>query len=329
MNSPEELAGQRLMVGFDGQVISSDLKYLIDTLKIGGVVLFKRNLSDPEQIKDLCASLQSHARDCGHPPLFIAIDQEGGQVARLSAPFTVFKGNPDMKQEADAIDFARITAKELNQVGINMNFAPVLDVVPEGMNSIMAGRSFGTDLRWVSKMGAQIIEGLQRRGVMAVAKHFPGIGRTILDSHLDKPVVEADAYCLWDTDIVPFQKAVKCGVAGMMLSHIEYPAIDSNWPASLSPTIVEHWLRERLHYNGVVITDDLDMGAICKYYETPIIVRQLLSAGIDIMLICHRSEKMEVAFEEIMRLNRASSETADRSLRSVNRILKLKSRYFS
>jgi beta-N-acetylhexosaminidase len=329
LDSVEQLAGQRLMVGFEGETLSIDMKYLIDTLKVGGVVLFKRNLSNPEQIKALCEDLQEHARAVGQPPLIIAIDQEGGQVARLRAPFTEFKGNAAMTREEDAIDFARITAKEMHQARINMNLAPVLDVIPKGLEGVMAGRSFGDDIHWVSKMGANIIKGLQEQGIMAVAKHFPGIGRTTLDSHLDKPTLDTDEGTLQKTDFLPFQKAVECGVAGIMLSHIEYTAIDSDWPASLSSKIVRGWLRDRLKYDGVVMTDDFDMGAICKYYTIPTIVDQVLSADIDMMLICHRSENMEMAFEEIINKSRESSAMTDQARQSVYRIMKLKEKYLS
>ena len=143
--TPEQSAGQRLMVGFDGTELNAELKFHIKTLKVGGIILFSRNLIDPGQIKDLCFSMQSYVRSCGQPPLLIAIDQEGGQVARLKEPFTQFPGNSKMKGPEDAVFFAKTTAKELSEVGINMNMAPVLDVAPEGINSVMADRAFGSD----------------------------------------------------------------------------------------------------------------------------------------------------------------------------------------
>jgi len=186
--SDEQLAGQRLMVGFDGTGLDEDLKFLIGQIKAGGVILFSGNLEAPGQIKDLCFAVQDFAKQCGQPPLFIAIDQEGGQVARLKEPFSQFPGNPHMRHEADAVHFAEVTAAELNQVGINMNMAPVMDVAPQDINSIMAKRAFGGDPAWVSRLGVKIIEHLQQSHIMAVAKHFPGIGRTRLDSHLQLPV---------------------------------------------------------------------------------------------------------------------------------------------
>jgi len=327
--TPEQIAGQRLMVGFDGLSLSDDVRYLIDTLKVGGLILFKRNVSSPEQIASLCADAQAHARACGQPPLLIAIDQEGGQVARLGPPFTQFPGNPSMEGVPDADAFAETCARELSRVGINMNMAPVLDVAPGAGESIMTGRVFRGGPERVSEMGVRVIEGLQQKGVMAVAKHFPGIGRTTLDSHLDLPTLDADKADLDATDLVPFRAAVSSGVAGFMLSHIRYSAIDPEWPASLSPKIVRDWLREELGYDGVVMTDDLDMGAVNKHFDIQTAVRQVMAADVDIALICHRSPGMEAAFEEMMRVCWQSPETAKRSRRSVERILKLKEEYLS
>ena len=155
--SLEQLAGQRLMVGFEGKQFNRYLEFLIRDLKVGGVILFSQNVETPGQIKKLCGAVQEFARQSGQPPLIIAIDQEGGQVARLKEPFTQFPGNDAMADVDDAVYFARTTAAELARAGINMNLAPVLDVAPEDISSIMAGRSFGKDPRWVSTLGLTII----------------------------------------------------------------------------------------------------------------------------------------------------------------------------
>jgi len=327
--SEEHLSGQRLMIGFDGTEIDADLRFLIDTLKIGGIILFSRNIESSEQIRRLTQSVQDHAGACGLPPLFISIDQEGGQVARLKPPFTQFPGNPRMTGDADAARFAEVTASELSGIGINMNMAPVLDVAPEGFQSVMADRVFGHDPQWVARLGGVVIQGLQRRNVMAVAKHFPGIGRTRLDSHMDLPDLDIDPGVLMDTDLVPFRAAVAQGVSGIMLSHIRYPKIDPRWPASLSRAIAKDLLRGHVGYTGVVITDDLDMGAIEKHYDIRAAIGQVLWADIDIALICHRSPKIETACEEIRRRLRDSTELRDRGLNSARRILSLKERFMA
>jgi len=325
--TPEQLAGQRLMVGFDGTELNPELRFLIDTLKVGGIILFSRNLIDPDQIKNLCVSMQSYARSCEQPPLLIAIDQEGGQVARLKEPFTQFPGNAKMKDPEDAVYFARTTATELSEVGINMNMAPVLDVAPEGINSVMAERAFGPDPGWVSEQGKVVIEHLQAENIMAVAKHFPGIGRTVLDSHFELPDLDIDVDAMKGFDLFPFKTAISHDVAGIMLSHIRYTRIDPNWPASLSKTIADDLLRKQMGYDGVVMTDDLDMGAIEKHYDLKTAIRQILSADIDIPLICHAGPNIENAFKEIMDVQRRSQSMKAKGVKSLERIMRLKLRY--
>ncbi|MBW2590174.1 MAG: beta-N-acetylhexosaminidase [Deltaproteobacteria bacterium] len=323
------MAGQRLMVGFEGTKLSKELMFLIDTIKVGGVILFSGNLETPDQIKNLCSSVQKYALSKNQPPLFISIDQEGGQVARLKEPFTQFPGNPGMKGMDDAKHFARTTAKELKGVGINMNMAPVLDVAPEDIKSIMAQRAFGSDPEYVSDMGGKVIEHLQRRGVMAVAKHFPGIGRTTLDSHLELPFLEVSLPDLKSFDLLPFVSAVSNDVAGIMLSHILYKKIDPIWPASMSSIIVKELLRDRMGYDGVVMTDDLDMGAVVKHYDIITAIGKILSAEIDIILICHKGPDIEKGFNEILRNITDSQEMKVKGEASLRRILKLKQRYLS
>jgi beta-N-acetylhexosaminidase len=327
--SNQQIAGQRLMVGFEGTEFNQDLKFLINEIKVGGIILFARNVSTPEQINNLCFSVQRYASKCGQPPLIIAIDQEGGQVARLKEPFTQFPGNPAFKKEEDAVHFARVAAAELKRVGINMNLAPVMDIAPEEIESVMAGRVFGCDPRWVSDMGAAVIGNLQSGGIMAVAKHFPGIGRTTLDSHLDLPRLDIKLHKMESSDLLPFRAAIGCDVAGIMLSHVLYDKIDPNWPASLSKRIAKDLLRGRLKYDGFVITDDLDMGAIKKHYDVKTIIRRIQSADIDMALICHKGPDIENAFEELLKGLNSSQGLKAKGVESIRRILKLKRQYIS
>ena len=325
--SDEQLAGQRLMVGFEGTELNQDLMFLIDTLKVGGIILFAGNLSNEEQIKQLCFSIQDYTRSCGQPPLFIAIDQEGGQVSRLGEPFTRFPGNPIMKGKEDAVHFARVTASELKEVGINMNLAPVLDVVPKGFNSVMSDRAFGHDPMRVSELGVTVIEHLQESKIMSVAKHFPGIGRTKLDSHVEMPALDIDVKAMESTDLVPFEAAIKHEVSGIMVSHILYKKIDPEWPASLSTTITGDILRRRMGFEGIIMTDDLDMGAIKKHYDIKTVIRQILLADIDMALICHKGPDIENAFVEILNILGSSHSQKTKGTESVKRIIKLKRKY--
>ena len=319
------MAGQRLMLGFDGIEINADLKYIIRDIKAGGIILFKRNIENPEQVTVLCKSCQDYAASCGIPPLFIAVDQEGGTVARLREPFTLFKGNPYIETLEDAADFGAITADELKQVGINMNFAPVLDVVPPGVDSIMKDRVFKGDAKTVSTLGIEVIHTLQAKGVMAVAKHFPGIGRTLKDSHFHLPVLDCDLETLKQTDLVPFADAKNEGVSGIMLSHILYPKLDSQWQASLSPLIAEDLLRRQMGYDGLVMTDDLDMKAIENDMGT--CIRQIMRSGIDMALICHKGPGIDMAWQEITNRLNADEDLYLKGEKSVERILRYKKKY--
>jgi beta-N-acetylhexosaminidase len=321
------LAGQRLMVGFEGTTLNSDLRQMIQEMKIGGIILFKSNIQSPAQVSALCADAQAHAESCRVPRLFIAVDQEGGTVARLPAPFTLFPGNPSIHSLAAAENFARITAAELRGVGINMNLAPVMDVVPEGVASVMAGRAFPGDAGKVAALGTQVIQTLQAGRVMAVAKHFPGIGRTVKDSHYFLPELPVDLAVLEGSDLIPFQAAVASGVSGIMLSHISYPCIDDTWQASLSPFIANTLLRKTLGYRGLVLTDDLDMKAISHGIKT--CIRQILLADIDLALICHKGPDIRTAWEEILQLMEKDGDLAVSGKRSLARILDTKKRFLS
>ncbi len=325
--SEKQQAGQRLMVGFDGTALDDTLKFYIEQLKVGGIILFARNIDEPEQIEMLCKDAQDHARKCGQPPLFIGIDQEGGVVARLKSPFTQFEGNPSLRTLDDAADFARITADELTQIGVNMNMAPVLDVLPEHGDSVMIDRAFGRDPEHVSQMGIAIIDMFQQNRIMAVAKHFPGIGRTVLDSHLDLPDLDTSKKQLEVRDMAPFRSAMATRVCGIMLSHIRYLSLDPHWPASLSPHIANDLLRKRYGYQGLVLTDDLDMGAIAKHYELGQIVEQCLNAAVDILLICHPGPKIEAAHDLICRHQHRSEALRQTTSAAVSRILSAKSVY--
>lgn len=322
--SDEQIVGQRLMVGFNGLELTKNLMYFMDTLNVGGIILFSGNIASPGQLRDLCKSIKEYAVSLGQPPLFISIDQEGGVVSRLREPFTRFEGNPGIKSHADARRFAEITASELSDIGINMNMAPVLDVAPEGINSIMKNRVFGNDPYRVADLGTTVIKELQKAKIIAVGKHFPGIGRTILDSHLDLPLLDIDFKALESYDLIPFKAAKTVGVAGMMLSHIRYKKIDRQWPASLSIEIAKKLLREQMDFQGLVITDDLDMGAIGKHFDIETAISRIFAADIDITLICHESSKLEKAFEALLKLVSAGNNNRKRALHSVNRILKTK-----
>ena len=316
------LAGQKLMVGFDGTVFNSDLEFLISKLKISGLVLFSRNIESPIQLKKLVNDIHKFAEKSNIPKLFIGIDQEGGQVARLKKPFVTFEGNPSINNKQEAEIFAKKQAFQLLDMKINMNFAPVLDVIPENFDSIMEKRAFTGNPENVGKLGCHIIKTMQKLNVLAVAKHFPGIGRTIHDSHFELPVVDRNIDELASEELIPFQMSINSKVSGIMLSHILYPKLDSTWQASLSPKIARHLLREKLSFNGLILTDDLDMKSVKHDIKTS--ARQILKSSLDIVLICHKGPKIEEMFNEFKRLLNKNSTYLESAKSSLQRILKLK-----
>jgi beta-N-acetylhexosaminidase len=323
----DRLIGQRLMVGFDGRRWNADLAACLRDLMPGGLIIFAANVETPRQVRALCADAQKCAADLGLPPLIIAVDQEGGPVARLRPPaFAYFKGATEMQTLADAQAFAQLAAEVLAPIGINMNMAPVLDLDHPDVESVMRSRAFGSDPDTVTPMGLAIIDGMQQRGIMAVAKHFPGIGRTTLDSHRERPDLQIDKDTLLSVDGAPFRAAMAQGVAAVMLAHIRYAAIDPLWPASLSERVVQDLLRKEMGYGGVVITDDLDMGAIIRHYPDDLLLERIVSAGVDIALICHQGPRRDQALDHLKRAIEKTVRTEEHQ-NSVTRILALKRRY--
>jgi len=320
-----DLAGQRLMLGFNGHTLNTELKRLITEYRAGGIILFRSNIDSADQLRRLCMDARKYARDQGLPDLFVAVDQEGGQVARLRKPFTEFPGNPHMKTLEDAREFARITAAELSGVGINMNMAPVMDVAPPDMDSIMKDRVFKGDANRVSQLGTAVIQGLQKAGVMAVAKHFPGIGRTVKDSHFFLPELDAELSDMKQTDLVPFEAAKRAQVSGIMLSHILYPKLDPDWQASLSKTIAYDLLRQDMGYQGLVMTDDLDMKAISHDMDT--CIHRIMTAQIDMLLVCHAGPNITEAREAVMRYLEKDGELFESGHTCVKRILAAKEKF--
>ncbi len=324
----EILAGQRIMAGFDGTVFNEEIKYLIGDLKVGGLILFAANIETFNQVKQLCSSSQKYALSLGLPPLFIAVDQEGGSVARLRPPyFTHFPGNSHIDNTEQAAEFARVTAAELFSVNINMNLAPVMDFIPQGFNSIMKGRAFNGSPEKVAELGTCVIKEMQKNGIMACAKHFPGIGRTIIDSHFDLPILDSEPEFMDKNDLIPFAAAKRFHVAAMMLSHILYPGFDKKWPASLSYEIAKNLLRDKIGYQGLVMTDDLDMKAV--KYDIKVCIGQILKSEIDIALICHAGPDIASAFLEICRSISDDPELRAKGNESMERILKIKKEYLS
>ena len=324
-------AGQRLAVGFEGHAVSSDLRRLLRDYGAGGVVLFARNVDTPEQVADLAREMQAVARDAGHElPLVVAVDQEGGRVARLGEPWTVW---PPLRALglAESEDLARgmgeELAKELSACGIRWDFAPVMDVDTNPRNPVIGDRSFGNDPDLVGRLGAAMIRGLQQGGVAASAKHFPGHGDTDVDSHLGLPTIEHSLSRLEDVELRPFRKAVEADVATIMTGHIVVRELDDRLPATLSPKVVQRLLREELKYGGVVVSDDLEMKAVAGSWAPREAAVLAAKAGCDLLLFCRSHDAQVEAIEALVRAVETEEIAWNDMDLACDRIRRLKERY--
>lgn len=325
--------GQRFMVGFNGHTASADVRKLIRDFGLGNVILFARNVDSPEQVADLVRELQSIARDAGHSlPLLVAIDQEGGQVQRLRAPWTVWppiKALGELGSEDAARRMGAALGAELSACGVTLDFAPVVDVDTNPKNPIIGslGRSFSSDPEKVARLAAAMIEGLQGQRVAACAKHFPGHGDVDVDSHLDLPFSDVSRRRLQDVELRPFRRAAEIGVATIMTAHVLYRDLDDQYPATLSPTIIRELLRGELKYDGVVFGDDLEMKAVAAKWSYGEAAALSAEAGCDVLLVCTEIDAQVEAMEGLIRAAESDRlKTADRD-DAARRIRRLKEKY--
>jgi beta-N-acetylhexosaminidase len=281
--------GQRFITGFPGPKMSSSAKDLIEQGCIGGFMLTRGNIQNRAQVKALVEDLQATA--LAHNPgigLFIAVDQEGGRVSRLDLetltrfPAPYYWGEYQDPLYVEAV--AYIISREVLSLGCNINLAPVLDLYDKADDSIVGDRSMGINPVQVGERGVYYLFGAQRAGVAAVAKHFPGHGRTTVDSHHSLPVVEVSEKTLLNEDLLPFQMVIRHGVDAIMTAHILYPQIDPDFPVTLSAIFLRGLLRERLGFEGVIISDDIEMGALRNRYSPGEIIKYGINAGVDILL---------------------------------------------
>ncbi len=327
--------GQIMVIGFDSATITAEERALIETMHLGGVVLFARNVESPRQLAAYNAELQRLARASGHPGLILCIDQEGGRVARLKEAqgFTEFPSAQAVGDTGDAENarrIARVLAAELRAVGINMDLAPVLDVNNNAANPIIGNRSFGADAARVAACGVAFIETLQAAGIAACGKHFPGHGDTTVDSHLALPVVPYDRARLDQIELAPFRAAIAAGVASIMSAHIAFPAIDPtpSLAATLSPKVMTGLLRDEMQFAGVRMTDSLEMGALATSgYPVPLAAATALQAGADVLLFNEGHDRHRAAHALcVERVTRGEIPLA-RLDEAVRRVLQLKARF--
>ncbi len=314
--------GQLLMVGVPGLRLDAVAREMVRDLQVGGVILFARNIESPEQVWELCRDLQQEALAASGLPLLISVDQEGGPVQRFKAPFTIVPPARQLGLEAQAPrveTLARQTARELALMGVNMDLAPVLDVA-RGPDCPLWERSYGQDPELVARLGAAAIRGYLAGGVLPVGKHFPGLGDTRVDSHVDLPLSQSGDPAR-EQEMIPFRAAVAAGLPAIMTAHMVVPEWDSR-AATLSSVILQEKLRRDLGFDGVIITDDLEMGAIATRQSASAGAREALAAGADHLLICNNWE----AIRETVHLLQGDAALAPRAEAAGRRVRLLRQR---
>ncbi len=319
-------AGQRLVIGFEHPHVDDDLRKLVREIAPAGFVLFARNVQEPAQVRELNRELASLV-DPSRPAL-LCVDQEGGRVQRVRDPATVW---PAMRAVGRARDLteevAAAMARELRALGFNLDFAPVADVDSNPANPVIGDRSFGEKPEEVARHVAAFVRGLQREGVIACAKHFPGHGDTALDSHLALPLVEREEPDLRRTELPPFAAAVAEGVGTVMSSHVVYPTWDEELPATLSPRILPQLLRDELGFEGVVFSDDLEMKAVAGRWPVAEQVRKATDASVDVLLCCRSPQLQIEAFEELVHAQEEEKRWHDATMDSAARVHRLRERF--
>ena len=281
------------MIGFAGVALPVELRAIAREFDLGGVILFARNVEAPLQVAEIAYDVKQLAET----PPWVSVDQEGGRVQRLRAPFTEWPPLATLGRRGDAdltARFGRALARELRSVGVTLDYAPVLDVHTNAANPVIGDRSLSADPGEVARLGSVLIRAFEAEGLAACGKHFPGHGDTSLDSHRELPVVEHEPARLQEVELQPFRAAIEAGVAAVMTAHVRYPALDESAPATLSRALIAGLLRNELAYDGLVVTDDMAMGAIAKHRAAAPAAVEAVGAGCDLVLLCEPDPAAQV-----------------------------------
>ena len=300
MRSLRAKVARLFFAGLPGPTLDAETERLYADVPFGGVVLFRHNAAAPEEMRSLTRAI--HALDRDAPPL-AAIDHEGGRVHRLDPPFTHF---PPARQVAAhgaraVAAVAGAMARELAAIGVDLTFAPVLDVASNPANPVIGDRAFSSDPEEVARCARLTLRTTRAAGLLACGKHFPGHGDTHSDSHLELPVIVKSRRQLGAVELVPFRRAIAAGIPMIMTAHVLYPAVDPDRPATLSPRILTGLLRRALGFRGVVCSDDLEMRAIADHHSPGEAAVASLAAGADLLLFCHRQDQLRAAVDEVER----------------------------
>ena len=321
--SDADKVGQLMMIGIHGKSLNDDAKFMLNEYRVGGIILFDRNMESKDQVKTLIADINKAGKSAGLTPLFLGIDQEGGAVARMDDKLIKVPPAEEVGKEPveQAAALAKEVGTELKDLGFNINLAPVADL------GLTYGRSYSTNPDEVVRYASAVGKSYDEAGLWYSYKHFPGIGKTDVDLHADTSIVPVSKETLLSEDtkvFVDLIKQSKPNTYTIMVSHAMYPQIDPDHPSSLSKAIITDWLRKDMGYNGVVVTDDMDMGALAKHYTFGDMAVQSILAGSDILLVCHEYEHMQEAYNGLMKAVKDGRISKERLDESVKRILLMK-----
>ena len=322
--SDAEKVGQLVVIGVHGTSINEDMKYMLGEYHFGGVVLFDRNMQSKEQVKQLLGDLQSYAKKNEKIGLFLAVDQEGGAVARMQDSLVKVPAAQDLGTQDISVaeNYAKQSSLELAELGFNLNFAPVVDL------GLTYGRSFSqNDPDRVVQYAGAVAKAYERNGLQFSFKHFPGIGKADVDLHEKENTINVTRDVLVSEDLKPYKELIPQFSQTsymVMVSHAKYPAFDAKNPASLSPEIMNGLLRKELGFQGVIVTDDMEMGAVANHYTFEEMAVKTIQSGADIVLICHEYKHMVDAYNALLKAVRSGSITQERLDASVKRIVKMK-----
>lgn len=322
----EEKIGQMMVVGFTGKIVPDYLLGWLRAGRVGGVILFQRNVETPQQVAELVASLHAAAKY----PLLVSIDQEGGTVARFREGFTESPGLMALSAAGNlhtVHQMHAVLAEEMAALGINWVYAPVADVTHDIRNPSVGTRSAGSDPMHVAQVASEAAAGYQSRGVAATAKHFPGLGNTPTDTHVALAVIDGPLDYLWENDLVPFRSLIDAGVETVMLTHVKFPALNAQYPATMAREIAHDLLRGEMGFEGAVTTDCMEMKAIADHYGAGESAVLAALAGVDLILFSHTPSMQEQAYAALLDAARSGRLPMARVDEALARIERLKSRY--
>jgi beta-N-acetylhexosaminidase len=323
-----EKIGPLLMIGIEGpELLEKEAEFIIRN-DIGGVILFSRNIQDPKQVFELTTQIQKLSKKTkSQAPLFIGIDQEGGRVARLKEGFTKWPPLAALGKIGStslAFKYAHSMGEELLACGINLDFAPSVDVLTNPKNKVIGDRALHSDPEEVAKLASALVRGYIKSGIIPCAKHFPGHGNTLVDSHEELPRENTDLDTLQKRELTPFKKIFRARLDMVMTSHILFEKIDPQWPVTLSEIFLQKILREEGRFKGVIVSDDLDMKALASHYKEQEIPVRALLAGVDLLLYCNDFSKPPLALDALQKAVKDGVLKAQRLDESYQRVMELK-----